>query len=56
MNLYAYILGLILIVIANIGLVSAGVHITDWQYWVISISFILGSFFINQSNKIKFRR
>ena len=51
MNIYAYILGLILLTLANVVLASTGIGITDWQYWGISISFILGSFFINQSNK-----
>lgn len=45
------LIGYILIVIANIILVSIGYGITTWQWWAISLCFIIGEFLVcNEDN------
>ena len=47
----AFLLGLCLTLMATVTLVSTGVSITDWKYWVIVLGFAIGYLFIARADK-----
>ena len=46
-----YILGLIFIVAAQVTLHFAGVSISDWKWWVITVCFLFGALCLGDSEK-----
>ena len=43
--------GYILIALANVVLADCGLNVTTWQYWVISLSFIVGECMVCNGGK-----
>ena len=40
------LIGYLLIVLANIALYKCGINFTMWEWWVISLGFIIGEFIV----------